>query len=135
MKNLGKIGNVAMVSLIILLCAFFVVGCGTDAQVVSRNLSLEAGMFKINRRIVFYNGITDTYILTVEGRCQVEHGNKLAVTCKVGEDAYKKHYLGLSDNVTYFAEQLNSADVSEYRYKVIFKPQSIIPDVALSVGR
>jgi hypothetical protein len=108
-------------------------GCSTDAQVVSRNLSQDAGMFKINRRVVFYNGITDAYILTIEGRCQVEHGSKLAVTCKVGEDSYKKHYLGLSDNVTYFAEQLDGANVSEYRYKVIFKPTTIIPDVDLSI--
>lgn len=109
-------------------------GCQTDAQMVSHNISMEAGMFKVNRRIVFYNGITDTYILTIEGRCQVEHGKKLAVTCKDGEDSYKKHYLGLSDNVTYFAEQLDSKDVSAYRYKVIFKPQAILPDINLSVG-
>lgn len=109
-----------------------VTGCSTDAQVVSRNISKEAGMFRINRRIVFLNGITDTYILTIEGRCQVEHGEKLAVTCKTGENEYKKHYLGLSDNVTYFSEQLDSANVDEYHYKVIFKPSVIIPDIEMS---
>lgn len=109
-------------------------GCSTDADVVSRNLSQEAGMFKVLRRIIFYNGITDSYILTIEGFCQVEHGEKLAVTCKTGEDSYKKHYLGLSDNVTYFSEQLDGKDVSSNRYKVIFKPKSIVPDVELSIG-
>lgn len=112
----------------------FIAGCSTDADVVSRNLSLDAGNFKIDRRIVFYNGITGTYILTIEGRCQVEHGDKLAVTCKTGDNDYKKHYLGLSDNVTYFSEQLNEAHTSAYRYKVVFKPESILPDVELRIS-
>ena len=55
--------------------------------------------------------------------------NQLEVTCKLGPEAYKKHFLGLSDNVTYFAEQLGIADVSVYHHRVTFKPQSIIPDI------
>ena len=81
----------------------------TDAEVVSRNISVEAGNFKVNRRVIFYNGITDTYILAIEGRCQIDHGTITSVTCKTGEDAYKKHYLHISDNVTYFAEQLEAS--------------------------
>lgn len=111
-------------------------GCQTDAHVASRNLSRAAEMFQIERRIVFYNGITDQYILTVVGNCSVDdNGRKLAVTCKTGENEYKKHYLGLSDNVTYFSEQLESSNVSVYHYKVIFKPETIIPDVDLEVSK
>jgi hypothetical protein len=51
------------------------------------------------------------------------------VTCKTGPSAYKKHFLGLSDNVTFFAEQIEAASVSAYHYKVMFKPQAIIPDI------
>lgn len=117
------------------ICAsIFLSACGTDAERVSRNLSYEAGNFNIVRRIVFYNGITDSYILSIEGLCQIEHADKLAVTCKTGPDQYKKHYLGLSDNVTYFAEQLESANVSAYRYKVAFRPESILPDVELKTS-
>ena len=105
-------------------------GCGSDARVASQNLSTKADMFELERRIVFYNGITDSYILTIQGRCSIEtQANKLAVTCKTGPHAFKKHYLGLSDNVTFFSEQLEDADVSVYHYRVIFKPQSIIKDV------
>lgn len=110
--------------------------CVPDAQVASTNLSRAADMFEIDRRVVFYNGITDTYMLTIEGRCSIEKDgadNQLEVTCKVGNNAYKKHFLGISDNVTYFVEQLETADVSVYHYRVIFKPQSIIPDVDLNV--
>jgi hypothetical protein len=119
------------VCMLALLSCVPLAGCATDADVVSRNLSIEAGNFKIDRRIVFYNGITGQYILTITGRCQVEHGEKLAVTCKTGPDEYKKHYLGLSDNVTYFSEQLSAADVSAYRYQVVFKPDVILPDIEL----
>ena len=107
-------------------------GCDSDAKVASRNLSEAADAFEINRRIVFYNGITDTYMLTVEGRCSIEVDNadkQLEVTCKTGEKAFKKHFLGLSDNVSYVAEQIDAANVSTYHYRVQFKPQSIVPDI------
>ncbi len=105
-------------------------GCEDDASVASYNISKAADNFEIDRRIVFYNGITDTYMLTIEGRCSIEdQTTQLEVTCKIGRDAFKKHFLGLSDNVTYFAEQLETANVSVYHHRVTFKPQSILPDV------
>ena len=124
-----KIKSIIFAMLIPMLAA-----CGTQADVASRNLSLEAGEFKVVRRVVFYNGITDAYILTIEGRCQIDHDTKLSVTCKTGENQYKKHYLGLSDNVTYFAEQLESSGVSAYRYRVLFKPEQIVPDVDMKIS-
>jgi hypothetical protein len=115
--------------------AMFFIGCEKDAQIASRNLSTAADQFQIERRIVFYNGITDKYILSVEGRCSVEfHSLKFEVTCKTGEGSYKKHYLGRADNVFPFIEQLESKGVSVYHYKVIFKPQSIIPDIDLKTS-
>jgi len=112
------------------------VGCSTDAELASYNLSKDADMFQINRRVVFFNGITDTYMLTIEGLCSItDQTTQLEVTCKTSPQSYKKHFLGLSDNVTYFVEQLEPASVSSYHYKVIFKPQSIIPDVDLSAGK
>lgn len=105
-------------------------GCVDDAQTASYNISKAADNFEIDRRIVFYNGITDSYMLTIEGRCSIEdQTTQLEVTCKIGRDAYKKHFLGLSDNVTYFAEQLETADVSVFHHRVTFKPQSILPDI------
>ena len=106
------------------------VGCSTDANVASRNLSKDAEMFKIDRRVVFFNGITDTYLLSIEGKCSIEdQNNQLEVTCKIGDGEYKKHFLGLSDNVSYFVEQLYPTPASTYRYKVIFNPATIVPDI------
>lgn len=111
--------------------------CERPADVASRNLSTAADMFEINRRVVFYNGITDSYMLTLEGRCSLgnnDSAGQLTVTCKTGPDAFKKHFLGLSDNVTYFVEQIEARDVSEYHYRVVFRPQTIIPDIDLDVS-
>jgi hypothetical protein len=89
-------------------------------------------MFELNRRVVFYNGYTGEYMLSIEGRCSIEADGmdkQLEVTCKTGKEEYKKHFLGLSDNVTYFVEQLGSAQVDTYHYKVNFKPEVIVPDI------
>ena len=107
----------------------FATGC-TDARIASANLSKAADMFEINRRIVFYNGITSEYILTITGYCSItDEKQQLEVTCKTGPTTYKKHFLGLSDNVTYFAEQIESSQQDPYHYRVIFKPAAIIPDI------
>ena len=107
-------------------------GCTSDADIASHNLSKAADQFEVARRIVFYNGITGDYMLTVEGLCSLGNHDKareLSITCKTGPGAFKKHFLGLSDNVTYFVEQLEPQAASVYRYRVIFKPVSIVPDV------
>lgn len=104
--------------------------CGqSDADVASKNLSKDAEQFKIERRVVFYNGITDVAVLEIRGLCSVEdYVSAFEVTCK-DDKGYKKHFLGRSDNLTYFAQQLESADVSTSRYKVIWKPSTLIPDL------
>lgn len=106
----------------------------SDAQVASSNLSKAADNFEINRRIVFFNGITGEYMLSIEGLCSIGSASEtkaVAVTCKTGPAAYKKHFLGLSDNVSYFAEQVDGANVSAYNYRVVFKPAAIVPDIEL----
>lgn len=107
--------------------------CGSDADVVSENLSKASDQFEIPRRVVFVNGITDSYLLSIQGRCSIEdEGHQLEVVCKATEGkrtTYKKHFLGLSDNVTYFVEQLDGAQVSDSQYRVVFKPSAIVPDI------
>jgi len=106
------------------------VGCSSDADVVSENLSKAADNFEVNRRIVMFNGITDQYLMVIQGNCSIkDQGSQLEVTCKVADGQYKKHFLGLSDNVSYFVEQGEPVAASANHYRVTFKPQSIIPDV------
>lgn len=119
-----KLGILAAVSIL--------EACSSDADVASHNLSKAADQFEINRRVVFYNGITGDYMLSIEGLCSLGNHDKareVSITCKTGVGVYKKHFLGLSDNVTFFVEQLEPATVGAYHYRVIFKPQSILPNI------
>ncbi|SOE85668.1 hypothetical protein SAMN05446935_6142 [Burkholderia sp. YR290] len=125
-----------MKKVVYLLLAFgsaVLAGC-SDADVASQNLSQAADNFQINRRVVFYNGITGEYMLSIEGLCSLGNADKareVSITCKTGPQSFKKHFLGLSDNVTYFVEQVDGADVSTYHYKVVFKPSVIVPDITV----
>ena len=136
--NSHNIKTKLLVGASLLTAVFGMAGCSSDATIASQNISKAADMFEIDRRIVFLNGITDTYLLSIEGKCSIEdQRNQLEVTCKTGPGAFKKHFLGLSDNVTYFAEQLSDSQSSAFHYRVIFKPQSIMPnvDIETSAGR
>lgn len=118
--------------LLTLLAASALAACSSDADVASQNLSKAADMFEVTRRVVFYNGITGEYLLTIEGLCSLGNADKqreVSVTCKTGPSKYKKHFLGLSDNVTFVVEQLEPVEANAYHYRVIFKPQTILPDV------
>jgi hypothetical protein len=121
---------VAIVGVLFALIAF--TGCASDAHRVSDNLSTESEQFRVYRDIVFVNGITDKYLAEVKGYCSVDTqdglpGNTLAVTCQTGPGQYKKDYLGISDNVTWFMLQSDPATVSPYHYEIVLKPQNIIP--------
>ena len=106
----------------------------SDAEVASNNLKKAADNFEINRRIVFYNTMLGEYMLVIEGLCSIGSASEtkaVAVTCKTGPDSFKKSFLGISDNVTYFAEQMEPSKVSQYHYHVTFKPAAIVPDIEI----
>ena len=126
-----------MKRLCLVLASVLALAACSDAKYASANLSTEADNFNINRRTVFYNGITGEYLLSIEGKCSIHKDNtdnQLELICKTGSNEYKKHFLGISDNVTYFSEQIDAAKVSVYHYKVVFKPQSILNDVDLKIS-
>lgn len=104
-------------------------GC-SDAEVVTENIKKDSEQFKVLRRVVFMNNITGEYLFQAEGNCSVETNNganRLELTCKLGKNKYKVHYFGLSDNTSYIVEQLDWKKENKYKYKIIFKPESIVP--------
>lgn len=108
-------------------------GCQSKADKVSENISTAADNFQIERKIVFYNVRLNEYVATFEGRCSVGAGStfagELAITCKTGPNAYVKHFMGASRDLTWYAVQTQSANVSDYHTKIILKPGQIIPDI------
>lgn len=106
--------------------------CMDDASIAGDNIKKAADNFEVNRRVVFYNGITDKYILSIEGKCSIELGSMgkaFNVICKDHKGSFKRHTLVLSDNVTAFVEQTDASNVSKDFYRVTFKPSVIIPDI------
>lgn len=115
----------------LVVAAIGLAACSNDATVATANLKQDADNFRLARRVVFYNGITGDYILEVAGFCSVDaEPKKVAVICKA-PDGFKRHLLGVSDNVTWFSEQLAANQVSTSFYKVTFKPSVIIPAIEL----
>lgn len=111
-------------------CVATLAACEDDAGKASYNLSKAADNFEIVRRIVFFNGITGEYMLEMVGRCSIEdQTNQLEVVCKDDAGRYEKHFLGLSDNVSYLSQQVGGADVSVNHTRITFRPQSILPDI------
>lgn len=115
--------------------ALAIAACGdTDASVASSNLSKAAEQFEIVRKITFINGITDSSPMEIQGRCSITADGmdkQLEVTCKTDSGQFVKHFLGLSDNMTYVVEQLEPAAASTAQYRFIVKPSAILPDVDL----
>jgi hypothetical protein len=109
--------------------------CTSAADTASDNLSKAAENFEVPRRIVGINGITDEVLFSVEGFCSIENdGKKLDVICKVPNGEVERTTLGLSDNVTYVSTQTGSTEVDLFRPRVIFRPETIIPDFDLSTS-
>ena len=112
-------------------------GACSAADTASRNISYDSDNFKVMRRVVFVNGITDKYLLSIEGLCSITKDKEdlqLEVTCKTGEGEFKKHYLGISDNVTYFVEQMDASSVDTFHYKVVFRPETVLPDIDMQTS-
>jgi len=109
--------------------------CTSDADMASRNISTAADNFEVNRLIVGVNGITDKVLFSIEGRCSITRDGDLVVTCKHGPNDYRKHVLGLSQNVTFVSTQLEGIDASVYHTRIILKPENILPNFDLSTGK
>ena len=52
---------------------------------------------------------------------------QLEVIVEDEKGEYKKHFIGLSDNVTYVVEDVTSGDVEKYKYTLNFNPEMWLP--------
>ena len=115
--------------LTVLLFTVSLIGCGTEAQRVSYNLSQEADNFNIVRQLTVINCIEGDVLFQMTGNMSIEADNvdnQLEVVVE-NDGKYQKHFIGLSDNVTYVVEDLGSTNVSKYRYTLNYNPNMWIP--------
>lgn len=110
---------------------FAFTGCETEAQRVSYNLSQEADNFNIVRQLTVINCIEGDVLFQMTGKMSITADtadNQLEIIVEDG-GTYVKHFVGLSDNVTYVVEDLNLGDnaVAKYKYTLNFNPNMWIP--------
>lgn len=126
MKNVSKIGIIALVVIL----AFVVVGCDTQANRVSYNLSQQADNFNVVRQLTVINCIQGDVLFQMTGKFSIQPDtvqNQLEVIVEDSDGTYKKHFIGLSDNVTYVVEQKRSNVVDQYKYTLNYNPKMWIP--------
>ena len=56
-----------------------------------------------------------------------QEDNQLEVIAEVSDGVYRKHFIGLSDEIMYFVEDVGNNEVSKYGYEVEFIPEQVIP--------
>lgn len=117
--------------LIILLMAFSMTACeASQAEQVSYNLSLEADNFNDVRQVTVINCIQGDVLFQMTGKISIEvdsTDNQLEIIVEDEYGQYKKHFIGLSDNVTYVVEDITSGDVDNYKYTLNFNPKMWLP--------
>ena len=106
-------------------------GCGTEAQRVNYNISQEADNFNVVRQLTVINCIEGDVLFQMTGKMSITadtSDNQLEILVE-DDGTYVKHFVGLSDNVTYVVEDLNLGDnaVSKYKYTLNFNPNMWIP--------
>lgn len=101
-------------------------GCGTEAARVSYNLSQEADNFNNVRQLTVINCLEGDILFQMTGKMSITADmadNQLEVVVELEDGTYKKHFIGLSDNVTYVVEDITGKDVSKYKYTLNFNPE------------
>lgn len=117
--------------LVIMLIVFTLVGCGdTQANRVSYNLSQEADNFNNVRQVTVINCLQGDVLFQMTGKISITADtadNQLEIIVEDENGTYKKHFIGLSDNVTYVVEDITAGDVSNYKYTLNFNPKMWLP--------
>ena len=104
-------------------------GC-SEASKVSHNLSLEADNFNDVRQVTVINCLQGDVLFQMTGKMSITadtSDNQLEVVVEDEKGEYKKHFIGLSDNVTYVVEDITAGDVSKNKYTLNFNPEMWIP--------
>ena len=104
-------------------------GC-TESERVSYNLSEQADNFNDVRQITVINCLQGDVLFQMKGKMSITADtgdNQLEIIVEDENGEYKKHFIGLSDNVTYVVEDITSGDVNKYKYTLNFNPKMWIP--------
>ena len=125
--------RIVAVLLVGMLAAVGITGCDQrQSDDVSYNLSLDADNFNDVRQITVINCLQGEVLFQMTGKIAIEadtSDGQLEIIVEDENGEYKKHFIGLSDNVTYVVEDITTGDVSKYKYTLNFNPEMWLPEV------
>lgn len=102
------------------------VGCDQQSDRVSYNISKQADNFNVIRQITVINCIQGDVMFQMTGKMSLRVDtaeNQLEITVEDENGSYKKHFIGLLDNVTYTVEDVTDNYVDNYHYTLNFNPK------------
>jgi type III secretory pathway lipoprotein EscJ len=118
-----------LLPIVFLSLVFTMCGCN-QAEKVSYNLSKEANNFNVVRQLTVINCIQGDVLFQMTGKMSIavdKLDNQLEVTVEDEYGKYQKHFIGLSDNVTYTVEQKQYQNIENYKYVLNFNPKMWFP--------
>ena len=121
--------NKKIIGIVISIVLVMLIAGSTEASRVSYNLSQQADNFNDVRQLTVINCIQGDVLFQMTGKMSIKADitdNQLEVVVEENGE-YKKHFIGLSDNVTYVVEDITSGDVDKYKYTLNFNPKMWIP--------
>lgn len=110
--------------------ALVLTGCQREADRVSFNLSMEADNFNDVRQVTVINCLQGDVLFQMTGKMSIKadtSDNQLEIIVEDENGEYKKHLIGLSDNVTYVVEDITAGDINQYKYSLNFNPKMWLP--------
>lgn len=122
--------KIIIFTLVLMMALTLLAGCDSQADRVSYNLSQEANNFNSVRQVTVINCLQGDVLFQMTGKISIvadTADNQLEIIVEDENGNYKKHFIGLSDNVTYVVEDITSGDVSNYRYTLNFNPKMWLP--------
>ena len=111
-----------------LILAMVILTACTESDKVRANLKREADDFNVRRRITVLNTRTDTPMMQITGllSISVDNDGDLNITIEKSPGEYVLNYAHLSQDTTYIVEQIETKEVSKYKYEIIFYPQQLV---------
>lgn len=117
------------IALFAVMTLFVLAGC-RKADRVSYNLSREADDLNITRKVTVINSITNKVLFQVTGNMSINYDDstkQLNIIALGDNGDYKKHIIGISDNVSYVVEDVTGVKGIDTKYRLYFNPDMVIP--------
>jgi hypothetical protein len=117
-----------LILIIVMLALVFTLSACRQADTVQYNLKREADDFNVRRRITVLNTRTDTAMMQITGllSIDVDKDGDLNIIIEKAPGEYMLNYAHLSQDTTYIVEQIETKEVSKYKYEIILYPERLV---------